>query len=240
MKRLILASLAALALDAFAQHSASSPTVSGGGDRVDVVDVEQLPLPPPPGAIEKLEQPGVVAPDGFSTIETSPRTVSAFVDMLMRVRTLADAQRRPGHGAAPPTFSSDVSGLRLTFRPAGFDNGQFIGATTEGATMGDAWTGLSRYFRIPGAGEACLAEADLASSRGRFYMLKKSVNGKVNGKPAISKIFLGDGGAVVEQIVWVSGTKLYMLTYLPMLLPANNTKAEAGVSAFSLAQAVRE
>jgi hypothetical protein len=59
----------------------------------------------------------------------------------------------------------------------------------------------------------------------------------------ISKVFTDENGQSIEEIVWVNGNKLYMLTFGPDVVLSSaavpKLKASSEVSAFSLAQELR-
>jgi hypothetical protein len=66
-------------------------------------------------------------------------------------------------------------------------------------------------------------------------MMKEAVNTKVRGKSAISRVFTDEDGQTIEEIVWVEGSKFYMLTFGPDLIPGTKAKAAAHITAHSLA-----
>lgn len=107
--------------------------------------------------------------------------------------------------------------------------------------IGSAWTGVDRYYRIDRAGHARLSESDMKATGGKFYMLKSEINTTVRGKPAISKVFTDDNGLRVEEVLWVSGSKLFMLTFASDMQAGRygKTKANSRISAFSLASELR-
>jgi len=135
----------------------------------------------------------------------------------------------------------DISSLKLSFEPARFSSGTLVAIAAAGTIVGKAWTGSDRYYRIEGAGDMRLSETDLGATGGKFYMLKESVNTRVGGKPAISKVFSDEDGRTVEEILWVSGRKLYLLTFAPEMSTggARKQKIAPSVSAYSLAQELR-
>jgi hypothetical protein len=236
LKALIGFFLAGIAAVAFAQTGRIDPTAPAA-EVVAVVDFEQLPRAPTPEEIKKILPALTVAADGFSWLSTSAKEVDEFLLALRQVRLETARTSESGHSPSPasgPNVYTDLSTLRLPFEPASFDGGELIGATSEATAV----PGLERYFWIPGAGHARLREADVPNTEGRVYFLKILVNANVNGKPAVSRVLTGDDGAIMEEIVWGDGRKIYDLTYLPWLAPTDHTNAVPVISAYSLAQRV--
>ncbi|MES2742247.1 MAG: hypothetical protein V4754_15030 [Pseudomonadota bacterium] len=233
---------------AFALH-ASSPTISAipGGDRVQLVAVEQMPVPLPNDALKNTQSSSVAkAEDGFSSIEKSPETVRRFFNSLEIVKSQIAGQSQPemmkleaGRLRAPVVFKN-MSDLKLSFTAATIRKGELIGAAPQGTMIGDAWTGVESFYRIEGQGYMRLSETDMKATGGMFYMIKDAVNTTVLGKPAISKIFTVDG-QTVQEILWVNGSKLYTLTFVPDMEDGGlgKFKVNSRISAKSLAQEIR-
>jgi hypothetical protein len=135
-----------------------------------------------------------------------------------------------------PEVHEDLSTLKVRFQPKALDRATLIAAAPHGTKIDGAWTGVERFFQIPGAGSVRLSELDLAASEGKFFMIKEAVNTRVHGNPAISRVFTDTDGQTTEEVVWVEDGKLYMLTYGPDLPPGTKAKANGHISAFSLVQ----
>lgn len=211
---------------------------------IELVNLEQMPIPLPPDQIEKerarknLES---VAPDGFSSVEKSPETVRGFFNHLNAARTYiaqqatANPEQQRTAESVMPEVHKDLSRLKTHFRPKSLNRGALIAAAPSGTLLNGTWTGIERFFQIEGAGNVRLSEVDLGATGGKFYMMKEAVNTRVRGNPAISKIFTDDNGQTVEEIVWVEGGRFYMLTFGPDLASGSRLKASAHISAHSLA-----
>jgi hypothetical protein len=226
-----------IASSAFAQPSQRS----GDTQAAEVVSADNMPMAPPEGELEKLQN-GIAAraPDGFSSVERSPEKVKGFFIHLNTVKAaLANGQqagfRKQADVAHSPEVHKNLSQLSLTFKAAAFDKGALIAVAPAGTKIDKSWTGLDRFFQLPGAGVMRLTEYDLGATGGKFFMAKEAVNTSVNGQPAISKVFVGENGLSIEEIVWVSGRKFYMLTFSPDLAAGTQLKAAPHVSALSLA-----
>lgn len=246
MEKTICILLAAIAPVSFAQ----SPTAAGSSslDLVQLVSMEQLPLGAPKAELDKAKAKNTAAKadDGFSSIEVAPEMVRQFMNNLDLAKTLAasaqnEAMKKSSDSLRAPVIFKDLAELELGFGPAVFNKGTLIGVAPTGTIIGSAWTGVDRYYRIDGAGHARLSESDMKATGGKFYMLKSEINTAVGGKPAISKVFTDDNGQRVEEVLWVSGSKLYMLTFAPDMQAGRYGKAKANssISAFSLASELR-
>ncbi|HEX8612205.1 MAG TPA: hypothetical protein VF800_13030 [Telluria sp.] len=230
------------------------PTMPGpvGKERMQLLSLDRMPLPLPKTELLKMQSATVTtSDDGFSAVSNSPERVRQFVNDLEIVKGLpstaqqaeAFAQtlmRGPGVPTAPMVVRS-LNDLKIGFGPAGVRSGKLIGVVPQGTIVGGGWTGIERYFQIDGAGYWRLSENDMSLTGGMFYMNKAAVNTTVGGKPAIAKVFTDDHGKRIEEVVWVDGSKFYMLTYAPDLQPGRFSamKTNAGVSASALASEVR-
>lgn len=249
MKIVISTFFAFTASTAFAQAPNAVEKIAPDGDFVKMVGVEDLPIPPPKVVMDRMRRTaGAKADDGVSTIENYPEIVRQFYNNVDFAKSLAVAppeQVQTGSGASTmargPIVYKDISALKLGFEPAVVSKGELIAASPQGTLVGDTWTGMERFYRVEGIGHIRLSENDMKLSGGMFYMLKSQVNTSVGGKPAIAKIFTDDDGRVVEEILWVSGSKLYTLTYGPDMVNGRTGKAKTNVhvSAISLAQELR-
>ena len=236
------------ASNAFAQSSSAPGNPSSTNDLVEFVDLGHMPLPLPDTEIGKIQRgSSAKAQDGFSSIEKSPEMVRGFFDNVNTAKTLV-ANRLPESTLEPkgtsraPEVHKDLSTLKLAFKAASFSRGELIAAVPSGTLIENAWTGVDRFFRVDGAGVVRLSELDLGATKGKFYMLKDAVNTRVNGKPAIAKVFTDEDDQSIEEIVWVSGNKFYMLTFGPDVVASRTgakLKVAAHVSALSLAQELR-
>lgn len=256
MKQISCAIMALLAASAFAQPTPSTIVKKHGGDLVQLVNVNQMPVPVPKSELEKVQMAkanAVIANDGFSTVTRSPEDVRRFYTALDIAKT---SVANPSSGAAnlssitenqdirgqrAPVVFKDLSHLKLGFAAVSVSHGELIGVAPHGTMIGDAWTGVERFYRIEGAGHMRLTESDMGLTDGMFFMIKDAVNTSVAGKPAISVVFTDDDGQQVEEILWVNGTKLYTLTFAPEMSQGRfgKTKSNVRISAPSLAQELR-
>jgi hypothetical protein len=247
MKRAICILFAAAACGASAQNVTAVGSASP--DLVQLVNIEQLPFGVPKPELDKARakvHTTVKADDGFSSTEEAPETVRQFMNNLELAKNLAAApanaaMAKSSDSLRAPVIFKDLSELELGFGPAVFNKGHLIAAAPSGTMNGNAWTGVDRYYRIEGAGHARLSESDMKTTGGKFYMLKSEVNTSVGGKPAISKVFTDENGLRVEEVLWVSGSKLYILTFAPEMQASRygKSKANARISAVSLASELR-
>lgn len=173
-------------------------------------------VPPPPPA---LRGPLAWAADGISHAIAAPDRVEQFARDLQTVR-------------------SGSTGLpKLSFTPASVPSGALLSAWPQGTLVMGAWTGLERYFAMPGSGHARVSEYDLAASGGRFTIDRQMVNATVAGQAAVAVVFLARDGRWIEEVVWADDRKLVTLTWAPELRPggAGLVKTDPGASALALA-----
>lgn len=213
----------------------------------ELISVESMPMPPPAGEIKKMRDSfKVKAADGVSHLEQAPAKVKKFFEHHKAAAGyLAATEARkaqPGAakmGAPVPQVHKDLAELKLSFKPVRFPRATLTAVAPAGTVVNGNWTGVERFFSIPGVGLASLTELDLAATKGKFSMLKEAVNGAVNGGPAISKVFLNELGDSVEEVVWMNGNVYSQLTFGPNVVTSAHgakTKATRGVSGLSLAQ----
>jgi hypothetical protein len=146
-----------------------------------------------------------------------------------------------------PKAYKDLSELNLTFSPSEFsEEGELFAVAPSGTIVDNAWTGVERFFKIPGVGVVRLTEFDQAAAKGKFYMLEDAVNTDVHGKQAISRIITDGDSQQIEDITWVSGKMMYILTFGPDLTPEDGVRSEGikskaapDISALSLALELR-
>lgn len=105
--------------------------------------------------------------------------------------------------------------------------------------IGKKWSGVERFFEVDGGGRMRLTEFDMGATNGKFFMLKEAINARVHGKPAISKVFRDSAGQTVEEVVWVNGPMLNILTYSPKVQEHRQTSTSTHISAYSLVQQIR-
>lgn len=232
-----------VATNAFAQVGNSPAKPAQTSDAVEIVGIDQMPHPLPPGEAEKMKKDSrTIASDGFSLVEKSPETVKGFFAHMNAAKTyiarqeLADGQQKNKGEPDTPEVHKDLSKLKTRFKPKSLNRAALIAAAPSGSKVDDAWTGVERFFHVEGAGDVRLSEVDLAATGGKFYMMKEAVNTRVHGKPAISRVFTDDDGQMIEEVVWVDGGKFYMLTLGPDVAPGTKAKAAVHVTAHSLAQ----
>jgi hypothetical protein len=187
------------------------------------------------------------ADDGFSNTSIAPDRVRQFFNNLEIVKGQTTSAREAegfaemmisGKGMpTAPIVVNKLTDLKIGFVPANVRTGRLIGASPQGTIVNGAWTGVERYFEIEGGGYSRISETDMAASGGMFYMNKTAVNATVAGKPAISMVFTDDQGRRIEEVLWVEGRKLYVVTYAPTLQSGRYgmMKANTAISAFALA-----
>ncbi len=241
MKKIFSIVIFSLATASFAQVE----TVKHDGEFLEVTTPENMPLPLPDGELHKLQKANMtISNDGFSTIETSVERVSNFLAHFNAVKS-ADQQQQHQLAAEKkysPEIHKNLSKLNLGFEPASFANGTMLYALPIGTKLKDSWTGVERFFDVPGAGIARLTEYDLGLTGGKFFMAADSINTQVGGKQAISKIFADEKGQFIEEVVWVAGSKFYTLTFAPNLIEGKagaRQKAIAHIGAVSLAGSIQ-
>jgi len=218
----------------------ASPVESGSV--VEAVSLDKMPIPLPPGEVEKMRKNvPISAYDGFSTVEKVPEAVKGFFGHMNAAKKYLERQGQLNEKGERevPEVHKDMSTLKLTFKPAKFSRGGLIAATPSGTKVKDVWTGIDRFFHIEGAGSVRLSEVDLAASGGKFFMMKEAINTRVRGKPAISRIFSDEDGQTVEEVVWVDGNKLFMLTFGPEFVTEAKIK-RSHLTAHSLAQELQQ
>lgn len=243
--KLILGTFAILAASSAVAQSKIPDSIQKS-DMLQLVDITEMPIPVPQAELEKAQHNTLQkADDGISAIENSPETVRRFfsnVDMVReQISSPANQMSLENNGHQAPVVFKALSELKLGFTAARLNRGDLIGITVRGTVVDNAWTGVERYYRIPGTGTFRLTETNLKATGGMFYMLKKNVNTSVAGKPAISKVISDGDGQTLEEILWVNGPMLYMLTFAPDTTTGRfgKTKSNSRVSAISLAQEVR-
>ena len=165
------------------------------------------------------EQAITKAADGFSNLVTDPEIIVQFDRNLATALDLvavatAAGPLRPFSGNTPQAHP-DLSATRLTFKPAAFKHGTLLAVAPSGTTINGAWTGIDRYFRLPGNGTVRIAEIDMTATGGSLRMHRHAINTRIHGVDAISRIYVGDAGRTVEEIVWVRQGKLFTLTFAP-------------------------
>jgi hypothetical protein len=242
MKKIIGLIAVCIATNVFAQMGNGPATQAQNTDVAELVSIDQMPLPLPPGEAEKMQKSTrAIATDGFSLLEKSPEMVKGFFTHMDAAKTYLASQgavNTQQNKAEPvtPEVHKDLSTLKIRFKPTTLNRGTLMVAAPSGTKVGDAWTGVERFFKIEGAGSVRLSEVDLGATGGKFYMMKEAVNTRVHGKPAISRVFTDDEGRTIEEVVWVEGSKFFMLTFGPDLIPGTKAKAAAHITAHSLAQ----
>lgn len=246
MNPILFISLALATSTAFAEQPSAQANPNVDTDMVRLVGVDEMPIAIPPGELEKAKRPSLKrADDGISTLEHSPETIRRFFNNVDIVKTHAANQQPPvqlkANGPKAPIVYRDISELKLGFAAARLSRGELIGITPRGTIVGNAWTGMERYYEIPGTGIYRLTETDLRATGGMFYMIKQNVNSTVAGKPAIAKVFTDSEGQKLEEVLWVNGPKLYMLTFAPETAIGRfgRVKTNPRISAISLAQDLR-
>lgn len=243
MKRIIGFIVACIAANAFAQTSNNPANKDQTAAVVELVTLDRMPIPLPPGEAEKMRKsPRSIAADGFSSTEKSSETVKGFFNHMNTARAyvarkaIGNTQQQKTGEPTMPEIHTDMSTLKIHFRPKSLNRGALIAAAPSGTLLNGAWTGVERFFQIEGVGSVRLSEVDLSATGGKFYMMKEAVNTRVRGNPAISKIFTDDDGQTIEEVVWVESGKFYMLTFGPNHAIGNKSKVAAHVSAHLLAQ----
>jgi len=103
----------------------------------------------------------------------------------------------------------DISGTQL-------ETALFIEAGTAGGWENGKWTGLARYFDVPGAGLMMLQEIDFAASRASLTLINELVNADVNGAPAIAKTAKTPTGRTLVSVGWMTDRMSYSLMWEPV------------------------
>jgi hypothetical protein len=231
-------------------------------DLVEFVTADEMPVPLPKDAIKKMKKKSssiAIASDGFSAVGENPEEVKGFFNSVKAVKTRLKAAKMQNAYASqlsknaqqskdisniPEAFKAykDLSELNLTFSPSEFSEGELIAAVPSGTIVDNAWTGVERFFKIPGVGVVRLTEFDQAAAKGMLYVLEDNVNTDVHGKKAVSRIITDGDSQQIEDITWVSGKMMYILTFGPDLTPEDGassegikSKAAPDISALSLA-----
>jgi hypothetical protein len=253
MKKIICTAAAFACVSAFAQAPEVMPgPAKGSKDRVLLVGAHQMPLPPPPAELLKMQSMSVMkAEDGFSVVQKAPERVRQFMNELEVVKghqssaeeagAFAEALKSGKKIPIAPMVVKSLGDLKVGFTAAAVRSGNLIGAAPQGTMINGAWTGVERYFHIEGAGFSRVSETDMAATGGMFYMNKAAVNTTVAGKPAISAVFTDDSGQRIEEVLWVDGGKLNKVTFAPNMQNARYglEKTNVSISAFSLASELR-
>lgn len=255
MKKMMLLCAAFTTFNATAQIATPSGAalppplgrVVNDGKVFEVTSVENLPMKPPEGEIEKMRDSfKAKAADGISHLEKSPAKVKEFFEHhkaavgYLVANEARKAQPNVAKASAPvPEVHKDLTPLNLSFKPVHFPRAKLLSAAPAGTIVNGKWTGVERFFSIPGVGIASLTEIDLAATKGKYSMLKEAVNGAVNGAPAISKVFMNELGDSVEEVIWMNANVYSRLTFGPDVVSnasGAKTKATRGLSGLSLAQ----
>ena len=196
MKHIIYTTVALACASAFAQAPELMPgPANGGKDRVRLVGVHEMPLPPPPGELARMQsQSKTKAEDGFSALQKEPARVRQFMNEMEIVKGAQASAKEVGAFAVAigsakkilnaPTLVQSLGDLKLGFTPAAVRNGKLIGAAPQGTIIKGSWTGVERYFHIVGAGYSRVSETDLAATAGMFYMNQAAVDPHIPGRPA--------------------------------------------------------
>lgn len=138
----------------------------------------------------------------------SPNRVRQFIDDLATVRKAGAAL------PAVPAVAGRLEALRLGFSPAVVPRGTLIGAAPQGTLVDGAWSGVERYFRLERAGYFRVSETNMAASGGSFHMTRAAVNAAVGGRPAISAVFADEKGMRIDEVLWIDGARLTMVTFM--------------------------
>lgn len=238
----IIAIICALSASNVAAQQYAGPSRGDGSDRIEIVGLENMPVPIPPTEADKMKTAvSVRSADGFSAVEFAPDTVQSFFNSFTTARTIAsnsgpntNPQRR-----VSPTAYKNLSDLSLTFQAGRVPIGKLIAVAPSGTMIGKKWSGVERFFEVDGGGRMRLTEFDMGATNGKFFMLKEAINARVHGKPAISKVFRDTAGQTVEEVVWVNGPMLNILTYSPKVQEHRETNTSTHISAYSLVQQIR-
>lgn len=238
----IIAIICALSVSSVLAQQNAEPSHGEGSDRLEIVGLENMPIPVPPSEAVKMKNTvSVRSVDGFSSDELSPDTVQSFFNSFTTAKTFAS---NSGPGASPqrrtsPTAYKNLSDLSLTFQAGRVPMGKLVAVAPSGTMIGQKWTGVERFFEIDGGGRMRLTEFDMGATDGKFFMLKEAINARVHGKAAISKVFRDASGQTVEEVLWVNGHMLNILSYSPKVHENRQTNASARISAYSLVQQIR-
>lgn len=226
---------------------AQLPTKSKS-DAYEIVTVDTMPIPPPSREVQRAKARTLaIGRDDRGHGEEDVQRVANFYshfETVVRARG-NDSSRSPAETSEDLRAGrvySDLSELKLATTPAIFTSGTLVAATPAGTMQEKGWTGVERFYQIDGVGKVRLTQYDLGLTGGKFYMMKEYINSSVRGKHAISKVFVNDNNQSIEEVVWVSGSKFFMLTFAPET-PAKrediqSTQAAKGAAASEKVSAV--
>lgn len=180
------------------------------------VPANQLPLGLPVSEMEKIKETG----GQYTTIENMPEKIQNFHANYNAAKNALLAKRNNTNVQASSTQQAvyqTVAAIKLAFKAAHIPNATLHYVIPAGTQVNGQWTGVERFFEIAGIGQAKLLEYDLSANKGKFYMLKSAINTRVNGNEAIARVFSDQNGQTLDEVVWVSGSKFYMLSLLPII-----------------------
>jgi hypothetical protein len=92
---------------------------------------------------------------------------------------------------------------------------RFIEAGTAGGIQDGLWTGIARYFDVPGVGLVMLEELDYAVTKASVTMIEELINTDVNGHPATAKTAHTTDGRVLVSVGWMTDRMSYSLLLEP-------------------------
>ncbi|MDO4683345.1 MAG: hypothetical protein Q4B17_11250 [Lautropia sp.] len=196
-------------------------------DRVSITAEQDLPGGMPPIEASSRRKPVKKDLDGISfvgddegLIEGLERTVSAIGRVKQQIKSKGLGQAVRDERLFGLVF--DPAQIKLTLPMAVFDQGQLVGAKPSGTFKDGKWTGITRFFRLEDGSLVEIVETDLASVRGRLYMVPESINTEIHGKPATAAVLKNASGREIRQVVWVHGPKSFEFRLLP---PSRSTKS---------------
>ena len=149
------------------------------------------------------------APDeevpSLSRALASAPLVATELDRILDKRYASIADVRPKLRNEP----IDISGTQL-------EAARFLEAGTAGGWENGKWTGIARYFDVPGVGLMMLQEIDFAASRASITLINELVNADVNGAPAIAKTARTPTGRTLVSVGWMTDRMSYSLMWEPV------------------------
>jgi hypothetical protein len=93
---------------------------------------------------------------------------------------------------------------------------RFIEAGTAGGVENGLWTGIARYFDVPGVGLVMLEELDHGIAKASVTMVEEWINADVKGHPAIAKTARTTDGRVLVSVAWMTDRMSYSLLLEPV------------------------
>jgi hypothetical protein len=146
--------------------------------------------------------PGEQVPNIARALSASKNMISGAQFEGRRYTSLAEIR--------PRLFADPIAIDRTPLATA-----RFIEAGTAGGVENGLWTGVARYFDVPGVGVLMLEELDYAVAKASVTMIEEWINTDVNGHPAIAKTAHTADGRVLVSVGWMTDRMSYSLLLEP-------------------------